>query len=730
MSVFKNIDKLTQYIQYNYPTLEFGHLSVSNEIISHICSAVLGNKSNKTKYNLVQALNNANSALRKSLNGVNADKTNFHKKIENMGYSKNDFCIYNTNVLKSVCEKLRIQTNKTNLKRMFKKCHRSFAENEHCVIDNIASFQKENNLNDISVSVKRKLFLDDFPEKKNIYESSIHEHSLNVDDSIEHDSVKSNPALFSNFETDSNDFWELTNNKEIKVNQKLTIMPKLNSIVNIGELFKTENKFKSIDVCSTLEADLKALPKGSKNVFPENVRIFSTNNESKKVLCYKKCNFVEGIISLKDNEINKLVNNVEGKHTLVVSDESNDLLRKIFESINNSCVLTFKTKNTTAKGFMCYGICRHETCKQFKLIVEKKTNETGAQMKVLSNSNNYSHSGGLTTFLRGKQRERQRQMSKYCPPMSLRLKYILNTSPSKLKRGNLGNIRSDRVFYKVSHEMLSRDDQAIKDRDDMYLLKESCSEFIKYVSEPEQPDFETYLFSKDQVEVLKKIGSVTMHVDATGTVVRETTRDPSLFHKGKNKEKRLLYYAAVTTHNGKIIPVAEYLTTKQTASAITNWLIEFRKFYEKQCNTKLVVHVVSDFSGAILKAFAKAFNDCNVVVDYLNKCYDFMYEGQTFDCNVVISLCSCHRSLACLVTACVAPAFNISTVECLDLWFTAIATVLLSPYKTKSVNDAMVVLEAFSGNFTTSSLVDEILQRWTRTVLINNNHLYLKFKSY
>lgn len=92
----------------------------------------------------------------------------------------------------------------------------------------------------------------------------------------------------------------------------------------------------------------------------------------------------------------------------------------------------------------------------------------------------------------------------------------------------------------------------------------------------------------------------------------------------------------------RIIPIAEYLTTTQTAGAITNWLKEFRKFYERQCDTKFMAHVVSDFSTAILKGFVRAFNECKEVVEYLNKCYEFMYEGKIFDCNALISLCCCH----------------------------------------------------------------------------------------
>jgi len=91
-----------------------------------------------------------------------------------------------------------------------------------------------------------------------------------------------------------------------------------------------------------------------------------------------------------------------------------------------------------------------------------------------------------------------------------------------------------------------------------------------------------------------------------------------------------------------------------------------------------------------------------------------MYEGKMFNCNALISLC-CHLiknisddaqkyykgngkkmtkgSLACLATACISPAFNITTTECLDKWFTAVTTVLLSPSKTGDIDVAMETLK-------------------------------------
>ncbi|VVC46059.1 Hypothetical protein CINCED_3A017885 [Cinara cedri] len=72
----------------------------------------------------------------------------------------------------------------------------------------------------------------------------------------------------------------------------------------------------------------------------------------------------------------------------------------------------------------------------------------------------------------------------------------------KLKRSNLCNIKSNCVYYKVSHKQKNLDDQVAADKIDMHLLKETCSEFIQCVSDPKEKDFETYLFISFQKQQL------------------------------------------------------------------------------------------------------------------------------------------------------------------------------------------------------------------------------------
>ncbi|CAI6356804.1 unnamed protein product [Macrosiphum euphorbiae] len=75
-----------------------------------------------------------------------------------------------------------------------------------------------------------------------------------------------------------------------------------------------------------------------------------------------------------------------------------------------------------------------------------------------------------------------------------------------------------------------------------------------------------------------------------------------------------------------------------------------------------------------------------------------------------------NGSLACLATACISPAFNITTTEGLDKWFTAVTTVLLSSSKTGDMDDAMDTLKQLN-NDNPSSLVDDLITKQRNVTL-------------
>ncbi|CAI6364645.1 unnamed protein product [Macrosiphum euphorbiae] len=166
MIVLKKVDEIVHFIQQKYPTMEFDGIGVSHEAISDICNVILKKgKCNKAKKNLVMTLNNANSALRKSLRAKTENNTNLRKQLEDNDYSRNDFCTYTTEIANLVCKLSKVKCDRRNQIRVFKRCQLSFKENEACTSSDVSSqtnmLDKDNHINVSSaVCVKRKLFID------------------------------------------------------------------------------------------------------------------------------------------------------------------------------------------------------------------------------------------------------------------------------------------------------------------------------------------------------------------------------------------------------------------------------------------------------------------------------------------------------------------------------------------------------------------------------------------
>ncbi|CAI6371427.1 unnamed protein product [Macrosiphum euphorbiae] len=123
-------------------------------------------------------------------------------------------------------------------------------------------------------------------------------------------------------------------------------------------------------------------------------------------------------------------------------------------------------KNSSGEFTSIYGYCRHNTCKSFKFDFEKKT-ESAVKVYVLRNQNiYYSHGGKLTNFLRGPERMSYRKEAGHIKQLALRQKHVMKSSPRKIKRGNLQQIRSTSVYNRVSHDTLSKFDFDSDDRVD------------------------------------------------------------------------------------------------------------------------------------------------------------------------------------------------------------------------------------------------------------------------
>ncbi|KAL4101200.1 hypothetical protein QTP88_021220 [Uroleucon formosanum] len=406
--------------------------------------------------------------------------------------------------------------------------------------------------------------------------------------------------------------------------------------------------------CSTPDANERALPKGSVNIFPGNIR--------------------------------------------------NMILREKFVNVNNSCVLSIKNINKKKCGEITsiYGYCRHPTCKNFKFEFQKI--ESAVKVNVFSNQIHYSHGGKLTNILRGTERMSYRKEACLVKP--------------RLKRGHLQQIRSNSVYNRMSQERLSEFDYNSDDRLDMCRIALTHSEFVRF---------------------LDKLKPITLNVDATGTVVRNTTLK-------KKQEKRMLYYAAVVKANGRMMPVAEFISTNQTTTAISKWLFAFKLFAKEHGFqlSDLIKNVTSDFSTDIIKSLAQSLNGCSDVIDYLNQCFDHLCEHKVMQSKIIINLCCYHlvknisddvskyygvarknnknKGLARIVVGLVTPAFDIKTVDELDKWFEALCTVILSPNHNQCVQKCINYLIQLNNNCITEINPDEL--KCDENILLNSDSMH------
>jgi len=96
----------------------------------------------------------------------------------------------------------------------------------------------------------------------------------------------------------------------------------------------------TIVVCSTPEADAKALPKNFKNIFPLTIS-GDLENKNEKRYNFSNLNTVEGTFELSICEWNKL-EKLSNQHDRMSKDLRNMLIRDKFVTVNNSCVLSIK----------------------------------------------------------------------------------------------------------------------------------------------------------------------------------------------------------------------------------------------------------------------------------------------------------------------------------------------------------------------------------------------------
>ena len=209
---------------------------------------------------------------------------------------------------------------------------------------------------------------------------------------------------------------------------------------------------------------------------------------------------------------------------------------------------------------------------------------------------------------------------------------------------NFNHLQTQAVVRKIKAEGLAKD----RFSSDMWLdivnTKQTYDVSIKgnkingYIQSISRQPVVVHMYSEDQILILKHFnwGNITLHLDATGSVVRKLDKEQKTFQ----------YYAITIKHpEAKIspIPLAEMLsdhTNVEISHFLSKWLYDANKILNKQFNP---AHIEIDFSWAMLHSTCRSFNQISLE-EYLTSCWKMNATNNfpTIYSKTIIHLCSAH----------------------------------------------------------------------------------------
>ena len=319
------------------------------------------------------------------------------------------------------------------------------------------------------------------------------------------------------------------------------------------------------------------------------------------------------------------------------------------------CVLKFKnywfsklsSRKVNSPYFRACAECKFHNCYLFDFYTDGPDNTNNITIQFISHGTlSLQHSDGETTHARhvsGSMRTHVGDILQSTPVTKyFHKQFSIRDSSIEHCGGNFSNLKSQESLRRIKFEVNSSSrfsNDVITDislTQDYYrnLLNEKpIPGYIQYfVKEP----FIIHLYTKRQIEVMKVLSNIVLHLDATGSIVR----------KPEFCTKPIFYYALTLKHpDYKIspIPVAEMISSDQGTAEITHFL---NKWY---LNSKLVLHkevvisrVEMDYSWAMIHSTCIAFNKMNIL-GYLESCWRIVnMKVRVLGSLTVVHLCSAH----------------------------------------------------------------------------------------
>lgn len=351
----------------------------------------------------------------------------------------------------------------------------------------------------------------------------------------------------------------------------------------------------------------------------------------------------------------------EANHKLKKNVYASYIREKLLQ-IYPQCPFAARNNSVGPRSLYIRGQCTHENtgCPvTYKLYCNYNRGSEDIKFTVVQEDSMKNHVNVRPVPVRAIKRQQLKETLKNNTPGQARNKIIAETNMKTVAANNniIGKSVCKNVNYqtRVEHFLDKDEIEEVK-----LMKKKLISEFNHfflpgYIQDIGYDPFNILLFSNLQLEALVTLsrpdvseprsvpsclGGITLHVDATGTVMKPC----------KGIEKRTYLYSAVTHIKEKrmVIPILDYLSACHTWVHIDRCLESINVHLHNICERKKIKHpiitrVVTDMSFALLKAVTFNMNRMGLE-DYLNTIYRCIVNKQnTSPIKVLVTLCYSHN---------------------------------------------------------------------------------------
>jgi hypothetical protein len=168
------------------------------------------------------------------------------------------------------------------------------------------------------------------------------------------------------------------------------------------------------------------------------------------------------------------------------------------------------------------------------------------------------------------------------------------------------------------------------------ILSSSKTSHVRgYIQNLDIAPFGMLLFSDLQLLIWKSImkDNPILYFDSTGSILKSPSSE--------TESKPFLYsLVAHCVELKKIIPIAEFLTTRHHQDNIASYLFRLKRLMAYEGKSLQPKIIVTDFSMALINSVMIAFNS-STLIEYLRWCFDYV-TGGTSSMQTVHLLCSTH----------------------------------------------------------------------------------------